>query len=61
MKIILDDFSYRGYYFERFDFEIPNVENLEDITEDLLYRHVIWELEDFINFNESFYLHLKTD
>ena len=61
MKIILDDFSYRGYYFEHFEFEIPNVENLEDVTEDLLFRHVVWDLEELIDFNESFYHYLKTD
>lgn len=55
MKIILDDFNYRGYHFERVECEIPQVDTLEEgILEDLISLHLIWDLDDFINFNESF-------
>ena len=54
MKIILDDFSYRGYYFKQLDFEIPDVKKLEDITCDMLSEHVIDDLDSYINFHESF-------
>lgn len=55
MKIILDDFNYRGHHFERVECEIPQVDELEEgILEDLISRYVIWDLDDVINFNESF-------
>lgn len=56
MKIILDDFNYRGYHFERVECEIPQVDELEEaLLEDLISRYLIWDLDDCINFNESFY------
>lgn len=55
MKIILDDFNYRGYHFERIEREIPQVDTLEEgLLEDLISLHLIWDLDDLINFNESF-------
>lgn len=55
MKITLDDFNYRGHHFERVECEIPQVDDLEEaLLEDLLSMHLMWDLDDFINFNESF-------
>ena len=54
MKIILRDINYRGYHFEELDFELPNVKNLEDITTDMLSEYVIDDLNNYINFHESF-------
>ena len=62
MKIILDDFNYGGYHFERIECELPEVKDLEEgLLEDLLSLHVIWDLEDFIGFNESFNVKKETD
>ena len=62
MKIIVDDFNYRGYHFERIECEIPQVDELEEgVIEELLSRYMIWDLDDYINFNESFYLGEETD
>lgn len=54
MKIILDDVCYQGYYFERLDFELPNVKNLEDVTIDMLVEYLFDDLDNYINFHESF-------
>ena len=54
MKIILRDMNYRGYHFPELDFELPNVKNLEDVTLDLLTEYVIDDLDNYINFHESF-------
>ena len=55
MKITLDDFYYRGHHFGRVEFEIPDVDTLEEVLlEDLISMHLMWDLDDFINFNESF-------
>ena len=54
MKIILRDVKYQCYYFEELDFELPNVKNLEDITIDMLSEYVIDDLDNYINFHESF-------
>lgn len=54
MKIILRDVKYQGYYFEELDFELPNVKNLEDVTIDMLSEYVIDDLDNYINFHESF-------
>lgn len=62
MKITLDDFNYRGHHFERIECEIPQVDELEEgIVEELLSRYMIWDLDDFINFNESFNTKEETD
>lgn len=54
MKIKLLDVSYRGYYFEELDFELPNVNKLEDLTYDDLAEYVVEDLEHYIDFHESF-------
>ena len=55
MKITLDDFNYRGHHFKRVECEIPQVDELEEaLLEDLLSMYLMWDLDDFINFNESF-------
>lgn len=54
MKIILRDIKYRGYYFEELDFELPNIKNLEDVTNDMLAEYVIDDLNQYIDFHESF-------
>ena len=54
MKIILRDVNYRGYHFEELDFELPNIKDLEDVTTDLLAEYVIDDLNQYINFHESF-------
>lgn len=61
MKIILDDFEYRGYHFKRFECDLPQTNILEEvIIEDLISQYVIWDLDEFINFNESFYVKEKS-
>lgn len=54
MKIILRDVKYRGYYFEELDFEIPNVQDLEEVTYDMLTEYVVEDLGWYIDFHESF-------
>lgn len=62
MKIILDDFNYRGYHFERIECEIPQVDELEEaLLEDLISRYLIWDLDDYLNFNESFFTKEETE
>lgn len=62
MKIALDDFNYRGYHFERIECELPEFEDLEEvILEDLISMHVIWDLDDYVNFNESFNVKKETN
>lgn len=59
MKIILRDVTYQGYYFQELDFELPNVQNLEDVTLDMLAEYVFDDLDNYINFHESFMINGK--
>ena len=59
MRIILDDFTYGGYHIERWECELPQINNLEDLTEDMIYEHIIAHLEDYVGFNDSFYCYEK--
>ena len=59
MKIILRDVKYQGYYFQELDFELPNVQNLEDVTLDMLAEYVIDDLNWYIDFHESFMVNGK--
>ena len=59
MKIILKDFTFRGYHFECLDFELPNIKHLEDITCDMLTEYVVDDLDNYINFHESFMIDEK--
>lgn len=54
MKIKLYDVTYQGYYFQELDFELPNIKNLEDVTLDVLAEYVFDDLDNYINFHESF-------
>lgn len=54
MKIILHDFNYRGYHFKELDFELPNVKSLEEVTNDMLTEYVVDDLNQYIDFHESF-------
>lgn len=59
MKIILRDVNYRGYHFEELDFELPNANNLEDVTVDMLAEYVVDDLNHYIDFHESFMVNGK--
>ena len=54
MKIILKDVAYHGYHFECLEFELPNLKNLEDVTKDMLAEYIVDDLDNYINFHESF-------
>ena len=55
MKITLKDFNFAGHHFDEYEFELPNIHNLEDVEVELIEEQVIYTLIDFINFNSSFY------
>ena len=59
MKITLDDFNYRGYHFEQYSCELPQLKCLEEADNDLMLFYVAEQLDDFIDFNESFYVYEK--
>lgn len=55
MKITLKDFNFADHHFEEYEFELPNIRNLEDVEVELIEENVVYALLDFINFNSSFY------
>lgn len=55
MKIILKDFNFADHHFDEYEFELPNIHNLEDVDTDAVEENIIYTLLDFINFNSSFY------
>lgn len=59
MRIILEDFMYGGYHIERWESELPQVNRLEDVTEEMLYVYIIEQLDDYVSFNNSFYEYEK--
>lgn len=59
MKISLHDVCYQGYYFKDLEFELPNVKNLEDVTVDMIAEYVFDDLDNYINFHESFMINGK--
>ena len=59
MKIILRDLNYRGYHFEELNFELPDIKNLEDVTIDMISEYVVDDLDNYIDFHESFMLNGK--
>ena len=48
MKIILDNIKYKGYQFDRYELEIPDVEDLDDIPEEKITERIIDSLEHSI-------------
>lgn len=60
MKIELVDVGYQGYYFERLEFDLPGVKTLEDLTLDILREYVVDDLDNYINFHESFLIDEKS-
>lgn len=48
MKIILDNFKYKGRHFDHYECELPQVANLEDVPEDRLTEYICESLNQFI-------------
>lgn len=55
MRITLKDFNFADHHFEEYEFDLPNIHNLEDVDVDTIEEYVVYTLLDFINFNSSFY------
>lgn len=45
MKIIIQDFKFKGEHYDEFELDMPNVENIEGIPEDKIIPYVMEELE----------------
>lgn len=60
MKIVLDNFNYKGQHFKHYVCEMPNVKNLDDVPEEKITEYVIECLNRFIEEEEpntlSFFL-----
>lgn len=46
MKIILDDFNYKGEHFKRYECELPQVDNIKDIPEDKIVGYIMENLDE---------------
>lgn len=46
--IIIDNFNYKGHHFERFECEMPNVKDIDEIPEEKITEYVIESLDRFI-------------
>ena len=55
MRITLKDFNFADHHFEEYEFDLPNIHNLEDVDVEVIEAYVVYTLLDFINFNSSFY------
>lgn len=56
MRIVLKDFKFRGHRFTEFECELPNIKNLEEVTNDLISEYIIDCLDAHIAWQESFYV-----
>ena len=45
MKIVLEDFIYQGIYHNRYEVELPNIEEVEEL-EDRIQEYIRESLED---------------
>lgn len=48
MKIILDDFNYKGRHFKHYETEWPNVKTIDDIPEEKIIEYITESLDNFI-------------
>lgn len=53
MKIILDNFNYKGKHFDRYECDLPQVTNVDELPEDKIIEYIIENLEEFIKEGES--------
>lgn len=51
MKVIIDDFNYKGKHYDEVVFEMPQLDNIEDIPEDKIVGYVIEGLENLLKEN----------
>lgn len=54
MKICIKDFNYRGVHFESYEFDMPNVKNLDEVPSGKIEEYVIDSIENTLDWNESF-------
>lgn len=48
MTIIIDDFNYKGKHYDRVEFDMPQLDNIEDVPEDKITAYVIEGLENLL-------------
>lgn len=48
MKIILDNFNYKGHHFDRYEVEWPQVSNLDEVPEERVTEYITESLDKFI-------------
>lgn len=48
MKIIIDDFNYKGVHFKQYECEMPGVKNLDEIPEERITEYICESLDKFI-------------
>ena len=53
MKIIVEDFKYKGRHFEYFEADWPGVDVADDIPEENIIDYIKESLDDFIEGEES--------
>lgn len=41
MKVIIDDFKYKGKHYDKVEFDMPQLDSIEDIPEDKIVAYVI--------------------
>lgn len=49
MKIILDNFNYKGKHFDGVTLEMPNVKNVEDVREDVIIEYIKESLDNLMD------------
>lgn len=54
MKVILKDFIFNGWHVDEYECDLPQLHDFEDLLGGKLLGHICGEIEDIINFNESF-------
>lgn len=48
MKIMLDNFNYKGRHFDHYETEWPNVKNLDEVPEGKIVEYVTESLDTFL-------------
>lgn len=54
MKVVLKDFEYLGEHIEEFEWELPQVKDLDEDMIGEIFWYVLEQLNDFVAFQNSF-------
>ena len=52
MKIIIEDFNYKGHHFKKYECEMPTIKDVNDVPEEKIVEYVCESLDTFLKEEE---------